>query len=116
MMWVWTSFHSFKAVNLFHGARDVTDIRFLLQNQSSEYGYIYEKSYSIKQYVRFFGKKIDMMRLAQFKIFVQKHRILLNKNMATGLDICQINSILFDCFQHLNEMNQTTSKQQNVLS
>ena len=59
---------------------------------------------------------IDMMRLAQFKNFVQKHRILLNKNMATGLDICRINSILFDCFQHLNEMNQTTSKQQNVLS
>ena len=56
------------------------------------------------------------MRLAQFKIFVQKHRILLNKNMARGLDICRINSILFDCFQHLNEMNQTTSKQQNVLS
>jgi len=40
-MWVRTSFHSFKEVNLFHGARDVTDIRFLLQNQSLEYGYIY---------------------------------------------------------------------------
>ena len=59
---------------------------------------------------------IDMMRLAQFKNFVQKHRILLNKNMATGLDICRINSILFDCLQRLNKMNQTTSKQQNVLS
>ena len=56
------------------------------------------------------------MRLAQFKIFVQKHRILLNKNMARGLDICRINSILFDCFQRLNKMNKTTSKQHNVLS
>ena len=80
--------------------------------------YIYDIyiSYSIKQYAQHFGKKIDMMRLAQFKIFVQKHRILLNKHMARGLDICRINSILFDCFQRLNKMNQTTSKQQNVLS
>ena len=41
MMWVCTFFHGFKTVNLFHGARYVTDIRFLLQNQSFEYGYIY---------------------------------------------------------------------------
>ena len=41
MMRVCTFFHGFKTVNLFHGARDVTDIRFLLQNQSFEYGYIY---------------------------------------------------------------------------
>ena len=69
-MWVRTSFHSFKEVNLFHGARDVTDIRFLLQNQSLEYGYIYN--------IIFYKtiRAIDMMRLAQFKNFVQKHRIL----------------------------------------
>ena len=36
--------------------------------------------------------------------------------MAKGLDILRINSILFDCFQRLNKMNQTTFKQQNVLS
>ena len=47
MMWVCTFFHGFKTVNLFHGARDVTDIRFLLQNQSFEYGYIYDYVYII---------------------------------------------------------------------
>ena len=46
MMRVCTFFHGFKTVNLFHGARDVTDIRFLLQNQSFEYEYIYLTIYT----------------------------------------------------------------------